>query len=263
MLVFGNYSWYAYDCVKAWALYRKEKEVDWMYRYETDVKYSEMTKNLVVAPHQILNYFQDCSTMDSEMIGKGIEYLEVHKRGWLLSSWQIEILDYPRFKQHISVGTWPYDFSGIYGYRNFDICDDQGRRLVQANSIWCLVDMKSGIPVKITDEDVEGYELLEAIDMPPVTRKLPLYKDGGKPEAFAVRRNDIDTNDHVNNAKYIAFAEEYLPEDFWPGRIRVQYRQAAKYGDILYPLVTELEDGYAVSLCDEAYKPYVSMEFES
>lgn len=232
-----------------------------MYRYETDVKYSEMTKDLVVAPHQVLNYFQDCSIMDSEMIGKGIDYLEVHKRGWMLSSWQIEILKYPRFRQHISVGTWPYDFSGIYGYRNFDICDEQGDRLVQANSIWCLVDMESGVPVKITDEDAEGYELLEGIDMTPVSRKLPFYGEGEKPTPFAVRRNDIDTNGHVNNAKYIAFAEEYLPEDFTPKQIKVQYRHAAKHGDVLYPIVTKLSDGYAISLCDALYKPYVSMEF--
>ncbi len=70
----------------------KEKEVDYMYRYETDVRYSEMTKELRVAPHQILNYFQDCSILDSEVIGKGVQYLQVHKRGWMLSSWNIEIL---------------------------------------------------------------------------------------------------------------------------------------------------------------------------
>lgn len=233
-----------------------------MYRYETDVRYSEMTREMVVAPHQILNYFQDCSIMDSELIGKGIQYHQLHKRGWLLSSWQIEILEYPVFRQHIFVGTWAYAFSGIYGYRNFDICDSTGTRLVRANSIWCMVDMESKMPVKITKEDVEGYELLEAIDMPPVSRKLPIYKDGDKPEPFAVRRNDIDTNDHVNNARYIALAEEYLPEGFVPGRIKVQYRQAARHGDTLYPLVTPTLNGYAIGLCDSGYTPYVSMEFE-
>lgn len=232
-----------------------------MYRYETTVRYSEMTKERIVAPHQILNYFQDCSIMDSEMIHKGIEYLQVHKRGWMLSAWQIDILEYPRFRQQISVGTWPYDFSGIYGYRNFDICDMQGKRLVQANSIWCLVDMESKVPVKITDEDVEGYELMESIDMPPVSRKLSIYREGDKQEPFAVRRNDIDTNDHVNNARYIAFAEEYLPENFVTRQMKVQYRQAAKYGDAIYPLVTKIEGGYAVSLCNQEYKPYVLMEF--
>lgn len=233
-----------------------------MYRYETDVRYSEMTKEMKTAPHQILNYFQDCSILDSEMIGKGVQYIQAHKRGWILSSWQIEILKYPEFRQHISVGTWAYDFSGIYGYRNFDICDEQGERIARANSIWCLVDMENGMPVKITNEDVEGYELIKGIDMPPVSRKLPFYEHGEKSAPFAVRRNDIDTNDHVNNARYIAFAEEYLPESFEPNRIKVQYRQAAKYGDILYPLVTEIEEGYAISLCNSEYKPYVIMEFQ-
>lgn len=232
-----------------------------MYRYQTDVKYSEVSDDCRVMPHQIINYFQDCSVLDSEAIGKGISYMNAHKRGWLLSSWQVEIQESPRLMQKISVGTWPYDFSGMFGYRNFDICDEDGNRIVRANSIWCMVDMESGIPVKITEEDVRGYALLAGIDMPPVSRKLKFYKDGRQMAPFAVRKNDIDTNGHVNNAKYIAFAEEYLPEDFNVRKFKVQYRQAAKYGDVLYPVVAELDGIYAISLCDESSRPYVSVEF--
>ncbi len=232
-----------------------------MYRYETDIKYSEVAGDCKIRPHQIINYFQDCSVLDSEAIGKGLSYMNEHKRGWLLSSWQVEILSDPVFMQNISVGTWPYNFTSMFGYRNFDICDETGRQMVRANSIWCMVDTETGTPVKLTDEDISGYDFGEPIDMPQVSRKLKFYHEGERPVPFAVRRNDIDSNGHVNNAKYVAFAEEYLPEDFHVKKFKVQYRQAAKYGAHLYPLVTKADDIYAISLCDEAYRPYVSMEF--
>ncbi len=232
-----------------------------MYRFETQVRYSEMGEDRVVYPHQIVDYFQDCSVLDSEEIGKGLDYSREHKRGWILSAWQIEISEYPVYRQHISVGTWAYSFSSMYGYRNFDICDENNRQMVKANSLWCMVDMEREMPVKVTQEDVDGYVLYPGLDMPEVSRKLKLYKEGERQDSFSVRRNDIDTNGHVNNARYIDMAEEYLPKGFLPDKLKVQYRQAAKYGDRLYPFVTELSEGYAVSLRDEEDHPYVNMEF--
>lgn len=232
-----------------------------MYRFETNVRYSEMADDLKVRPHQIINYFQDCSVLDSEEIDKGLSYTAARKRGWFLSAWQVEILEYPLFMQHISVGTWPYAFSGMYGYRNFDIQNDRQEQIVRANSLWCMVDFDTGMPVKVTEEDIRGYQLMPGIDMPEIARKLRLYKDGERRPAFQVRRNDIDTNHHVNNAAYIAMAEEYLPVDFLPDILKVQYRRAATYGQSIYPLVTPLENGFSVGLCDEAYSPYVIIEF--
>ncbi len=232
-----------------------------MYEYEADVRYTEVTKGLQVPLHQIIDYFQDCSIMDSEMLGKGVLYLEQHRKGWILTAWQIEILQMPEYRQHITVRTWPYDFNGIYGYRNFQICDAQGQTMVQANSLWCMMSMDTGMPLKLTPDDTQGYELRPAIDMTPVSRKLPVYPDGERMEPFAVRKNDIDTNGHVNNARYIAYAEEYVPDAFKTEHIRVQYKRAAKYGDRIYPVVSEIEQGYGVMLCDESYKPYVVIEF--
>lgn len=232
-----------------------------MYRFETDVRYSEIGSDRRVRPHQIINYFQDCSVLDSEKLGKGLDYSEQRKRAWLLSAWQVEILSYPAFMQHISVGTWPYDFTSMYGYRNFDICDAAGRQMVRANSIWCIVDMETGMPVRVENEDIRGYELFPGIDMPAVSRKLKIHSEGERLEPFRVRSIDIDTNGHVNNARYIAMAEEYLPEDFMPHLLKVQYRQAAKYGQEIYPKFTGLSGGYAVGLYNDSGEPYVNIEF--
>ena len=50
-----------------------------MYTMKQRVRYSETdhTKHLTLTG--IVNYFQDCSTFQSEDIGVGIEFLEAHK----------------------------------------------------------------------------------------------------------------------------------------------------------------------------------------
>ncbi len=232
-----------------------------MYTYQTTVRYSETALDSKVRPHQIINYLQDCSIMDSESIGKGVSFFDKNKRAWVISAWQIEIDEYPEFKQDITVGTWPYEFSGLYGYRNFVIKNQEGHNIVRANSLWCLVDFETGMPSRIQEEDILGYEMGEKLPMEEVGRKLKILKEGEKPEPFLVRKLDLDTNHHVNNARYIAMAEEYLPDDFVPKKFRVQYRKQAMLGNRIYPLVYEDENVYAVSLCDEEYKPYVSVEF--
>ncbi len=232
-----------------------------MYTYQTTVRYSEAAFDTKVRPHQIINYLQDCSILDSEHIGKGVSFFDKYKRAWVISAWQIEIDEYPAFKQELTVGTWPYDFSNLYGFRNFTIQDETGKQIVRANSLWCLIDMETGGPAKITEADISGYELQEKLPMEEVSRKLKILKEGEKPEPFLVRKSDLDTNRHVNNARYIAMAEEYLPDDFLPKKFRVQYRKQAMLGDRIYPLVHEDENVYAIALCDEDYKPYVSVEF--
>ena len=89
----------------------------------------------------------------------GIEYLKEQKRAWWLSSWQIVVDRCPVLGEEITVSTWPYDFKGMYGYRNFTIRDRKGSYLVRANSVWFLFDTEAGRPVRVQEDDIQGYGL--------------------------------------------------------------------------------------------------------
>ena len=56
-------------------------------------------------------------------------------------------------------------------------------------------------------------------------------------ESFRVQRNDIDYNNHVNNAQYIRMALECLPEDFQVGSLRVDYRKPVMPGSSITPSI--------------------------
>ena len=90
-----------------------------MYTFRGRVRYSEIGNDEKLTMYSIINYFQDCSTFQSEAVHIGIDALKEKHRAWLLNSWQIEVTRYPDFGEEIEIGTFPYDFRGFFGLRNF------------------------------------------------------------------------------------------------------------------------------------------------
>ena len=232
-----------------------------MYSFNSRVRYSEVGTDERLTLNSIVNYFQDCSTFQSEDIGLGLEHLRANNRGWLMSSWQIIVNHYPMLGEEIQIGTWAYDFNGFYGSRNFVITDTDGNYFAYANSLWVFMDLEKGKPTKITDDMLNGYVMEAKIDMNYAPRKILLPSESQPLDSFPVRRYHIDTNNHVNNGQYIQMAKEFIPEDFKIRQMRVEYKKAAVFGDTIVPRVYKTNDIYTIGLCDEVGQPYSIIEF--
>lgn len=228
-----------------------------MYRFDSRIRYSETDEHGRLSLVGIINYLQDCSTFQSEDLGLGIDYLKANQRAWWLSSWQIVIDRYPTLGEDVVVSTWPYDFKGIYGYRNFTIQDKKGNYLVRANSVWFFFDIAEGRPVRVQESDVRGYGSgEEKLDMEYAPRRISVPEAYEIAEPILVVKHHIDTNHHVNNAQYVEIAREILPDDFKIGEIRAEYKKAAVLGDLIMPHISKTKEGYVVSLCDQENVPY-------
>lgn len=237
------------------------KEIS-MYTFNRKVTYSEVNEKMQADIAQVVDYFQDCSTFQSEDLGVGLSYLEERHKAWLLASWHIQVLRYPDFGEDIETGTWAYDFKSMFGFRNFIVNDQAGNPLVKGDSTWVLVDTQTGHPVRVNPEDVALYGHHKPLDMPKTPRKIGVPKGGEAMDAFKVTRSLLDSNKHVNNAQYIRMALEYLPEDFGIQELQVEYRRAAVYGEVIVPYVTVEDTRVIVALCDQEEAPYVVVAFK-
>ncbi|MDF2610354.1 MAG: acyl-ACP thioesterase [Lachnospiraceae bacterium] len=233
-----------------------------MYSFKSRVRYSEVDKNKQLDLFSIINYFQDCSTFQSEDIGKGLDYLEKEKRLWLMNAWQINIERFPELGEEITISTWPYDFKSMYGYRNFLITDSNNKVTAAANSIWVYMDTEQYRPVKVTEDAVRDYNQEEKYDMEYAPRKIILPQNLTTLESFPVIRSTIDTNNHVNNGQYIRMAEEFLPEDCIIKQMRAEYKKSAVLGDVIVPMVNFEDNIFTVVLADTESKPYTIIEFK-
>lgn len=232
-----------------------------MYCFDSVVRYSEMDADRHMTLSAMLDIMQDCCTFHSEELGVGIDYLKKTKKAWVLSSWQILINRYPKMGEKIRACTWPYDFKGFMGSRNFKIEDTQGNVIAYANSLWVFLDTLSGRPVRVPKELAERYELEPPYEMEYAKRKIQLSASMQPEESIRVGKFCIDTNQHMNNSKYVMLAEEYLPEDFKVRELRAEYKKPAVFGDSIYPKVRKEEHQVIVSLEDETDKPYAVIEF--
>ena len=232
-----------------------------MYELKSKVRYSEANAKSELTYHALLNYLQDSSTLHSEELGESGAQLLEKNMAWVLSFWQICIEDMPRLSEDISVKTWPYQTKGLFGLRNFCMENAKGDTIVKVNSIWVLIDPRSGRPIRIPDEVSAHYPDEPKLDMDYCDRKVVVPEAYEEKDGVIVPKYFIDTNNHVNNARYVMLAEQYLPEGFRVKEIRVEYKIAAVLGDMMIPRVTIEEDQTTVAFVTSAGKLYAAIQF--
>lgn len=233
-----------------------------MYSFESKVRFSEVDQEERLRITSLINFFQDCSTFQSEGLGLGIEELREKGKGWVLNAWQIIVNRYPAMGENVRIETWPTGFEGIYGTRNFRLSTKDGEVLAYANSIWVFMDMKKGRPIRPTEEDIQDYITEPAMKMDYAPRKVTLPKECESGEAYPVLRSQIDTNLHMNNSQYIQIALEVVPDCVHAKQIRVEYKKSAVFGDMIHTKITREEDRTVVQLTDENGKVYAAVEFK-
>ncbi|MGE5354559.1 MAG: acyl-[acyl-carrier-protein] thioesterase [Acidobacteriota bacterium] len=208
--------------------------------YDADLKKRALITSL-------MRYFEDIAILQSEDASVGLDYYTNNKVAWVLYKWDIEILNFPKFKDTIRVVTCPMAFAKFYAFRSFDIYSLNGEHLVKGGSMWFFVDMNTRRPAKIPQEVYDSYQITPA-DTRPLEIQDPKAPDEiAYSSNFRVRQSDIDTNGHVNNIKYIEWALEALPPETFSGsilsRIKVVYKKETMYGRMITSSASATKEG--------------------
>lgn len=209
-----------------------------MYSFTGRIRYSETDAQGILTPEKLIDYFQDCSTFQSQDIGAGVESLRRREMAWIIVYWRVEILRMPALGETVRIGTFPYAMKGSVGLRNFFMETESGERLANANSVWTLVDTVSSRPVRVPADIMELYPPEEKLGMEYDSRKIRIPDlPGTKVDPVRVQEYHLDTNRHMNNGQYVRIAAGFFP----PGRrvsvLRIEYRQQAMLGDSIVPVL--------------------------
>lgn len=198
------------------------------------IHYYEIDYQQRALPTTLINYFQDIALFQSEQVGIGLDFLQKNHLAWSLYQWDILIKNYPVFGQKLKVSTNACYFEKFNAYREFKVTDEHGELMVYAFSRWVLLDTEKMRLTKIPKMIYQAYGLdpdqikvseMSKLDEP---REIEYMKD------FTVRYSDIDTNKHVNNAKYVEWAIETIPLEtvlnYSLNNIKAMYKKETKYG---------------------------------
>lgn len=221
-----------------------------MYSFNSRIRYSETDESGRLSLLAMVDYLQDCSTFQSESLGLGIEHMAATHLVWMLSNWEIEVDTLPTLGTEVKVSTWSHEITKVFGRRCFLLEGTDGCGYVKADSLWFLYDTVKGRTVQVPPEEALPYtrNAEPRLDMPELQRKVPVVGEGRTTSPVLIRRHYLDTNHHVNNARYIQMAAEALEPGLPVTRIQVQYRKPAILGDQVTPCVHVEDEGATVDL---------------
>lgn len=220
-----------------------------MYSFEGRIRFSETGADGLLTPEKLIDYFQDCSTFQSEELGVGMEPLRRQGLAWVIVYWRVEIRRMPGLGERVRTGTIPYRLRGGVGLRNFFMDTAQGERLACANSVWSLMDMRQMRPVRIPEEITRAYEIGERLPMEYDARKIGIPAgEAVEHPPVTVKEYHLDANRHMNNGQYVRIATGLLPREKPISALRIEYRRQARLGDILVPFLYEEGGRATISL---------------
>jgi acyl-ACP thioesterase len=205
------------------------------YEIKNSVHYYEINIQRQASPMAVLNFFEETAVRQSEACGYGIGRLIDQGLIWILTNWSINMERYPGWMENVLVETRVCKFERFYAFREFKIRDEQNNILGTAVSRWIFYDLNRNRPVRVPLEIAEAFGVnhQKNEDIKFAGIEIPDSYDPGM--EFRVRLSDIDTNNHVNNTRYVEWMLEAVPfpihQAFFPASLEVAYKKEAVYGE--------------------------------
>ena len=136
---------------------------------------------------------QDIAGVHAALLGVGIHDLRRLGITWILSRLMIQFDALPPRADSVLVKTWPSGVHRLFAMRQFELSDPvSGQRIATASSFWLMLKLANLRPV--SPDDVTG------------TFPAP----GSDPVSTVIGQSKIDYNNHVNNAHYPMFAQDWI-----------------------------------------------------
>lgn len=209
-----------------------------------------------------IDLMQDCSMLWMESEPSFANFLSSNHLGMFLLFRQAQVIRLPRYGERVRAATSIYQCKGFYGYRNTFLYGEDGAPCVKSWGIGAFVSRETGRMVRLPKEEMEKVVLDPQLEMDYGDKRILLPPEASTSlPAIPVRRNDIDLNGHMNNARYLEAAMELLPQGRPVFGFRVEYKAPAKLGDLLYPDLVEAGDRVSITLSGEDGQAYAVLEF--
>ncbi len=184
-----------------------------------EVRSYDVDRRGSVAPRVILNWLQDLAGAHARALGASMDSLADDGLAWVLRRLRVEVLRPSFLADALELATWPTRFDRLVAHRHFAWRAPNGEALGQASSEWVMVNLATRRLARLPDR-------VRAIT--PSARVAPRFTHGtpglaetpkamgGEPLGsldFVVQRAALDRVGHANNAWYIDWLLESLPED--------------------------------------------------
>ncbi|MDZ5017151.1 acyl-[acyl-carrier-protein] thioesterase, partial [Clostridium perfringens] len=124
---------------------------------EYELHYYDVDSNLKCSITTILNILSDIGTKQSEELGSGMAGLLKSNMTWVFYNYNVKVNRYPMYGEKLLVKTEPVGFKKFYAIRKYEIKDESGNLVVEANAIFLLINLEKRRTMRIPSEQYEVY----------------------------------------------------------------------------------------------------------
>ena len=161
---------------------------------------------------QLLALCQEVAGSHFAILNSGRESLEEKGLFWAVIRTRVEILRLPGPGETITVRTWPMPTTRVAYPRAAEALDEEGNVLFRTLSLWVLMDIHSRVMVLPGKSGVTVEGRVQGDEIAPPASLAP--KDLENRMQRQVRYTELDVNGHMNNTRYLDWAEDLLPSRF-------------------------------------------------
>lgn len=173
----------------------------------------EIRRRMTVAA--LVKLMQEAAMQNVMQLKLSVWDMEAHHISWVLLRKHLQINRLPMIGETLRVCTCPAGFERIFTYRDYKIFDATGELIAWSSSTWLLLNTQTR-----KMERLPAFILRFEKDMPPVSECLPRPTSVFSPPErvdfqldFRVNWHDLDFNGHLNNAFYLQWMLEAMPDE--------------------------------------------------
>ena len=200
-----------------------------------EIHYYEVDSKLRGKLSSIINFICDIGTQQAEYFGGGIDYCTKNNCAWVFYKYDITMYRYPMFGETVSINTEIVGVKKFYALRKYSIFDEQDKLIGEALALFFLIDIEKRRPMRIQKEQYDMYGVDGDVNYDISMDKLERVNEEQYHKQFHIRYSDIDSNNHVNNVKYVEWAMEAVPVEvvnkYILKRIKVTFEKETTYGE--------------------------------
>lgn len=170
------------------------------------------TSGMLTIP-SICNFFQEVAGNNARDLNFDITDMHAQNLTWVLHRMDIRLARSAKWRETITVETWPASGDSLRAYRNYRLLDEHGKEIGVCLSYWMILNLETRRPARIPDEVLNTRldDLPNIIEVKKLRNKPIQEADSEK--SIIVRRADMDMNNHVNNVRYFEWMLETIPEE--------------------------------------------------
>lgn len=230
--------------------------------YESDL-------NCSLKPFFLQNHVQELAYRGSEFCGASYEQLRGDNLFWALNRIHLQVLQWPRWGDEVTMETWSRAKAGPLWHRNFRMYSPSHPHepLMLGTSAWTMLDVAN----RSICRDEHGFNPamhLEEDTLPfcsktVIPREVEMAPSGTHRASFS----ELDTNAHVNNCMYTQWSIDQLPLEYLKEHtlrdLQICYYHELHYGDEIVLLLGRQADTWFVQgMLEDAVCFVVRMEFD-